>query len=107
MPYTIKYAVRNKDDTLTYIADDTVGSALAGTTKTFDAKTGTQLKEGYQAGYFPETGSHSITFNIEGGNDYTFIYVPKPEVEYTVKYLEKGTENPLAAPRLLRPATRW
>lgn len=99
MPYTIKYAVRNKDDTLTYIADDTVGSALAGTTKTFDAKTGTQLKEGYQAGYFPETGSHSITFNIEGGNDYTFIYVPKPEVEYTVKYLEKGTENPLAAPQ--------
>lgn len=99
MPYTIKYAVRNKDDTLTYIADDTVGSALAGTTKTFDAKTGTQLKEGYQAGYFPETGSHSITFDIEGGNDYTFIYVPKPEVEYTVKYLEKGTENPLAAPQ--------
>lgn len=96
MPYTIKYAVRNKDDTLTYIADDTVGSALAGTTKTFDAKTGTQLKEGYQAGYFPETGSHSITFNIEGGNDYTFIYVPKPEVEYTVKYLEKGTGNQLA-----------
>lgn len=99
MPYTIKYAVRNKDDTLTYIADDTVGSALAGTTKTFDAKTGTQLKEGYQAGYFPETGSHSITFNIEGGNDYTFIYVPKPEVEYTVKYLEKGTGNQLAEPK--------
>lgn len=96
MPYTIKYAVRNADDTLTYIADDTVGSALAGTTKTFDAKTGTQLNEGYQTGYFPETGSHSITFNIEGGNDYTFIYVPKPEVEYTVKYLEKGTENQLA-----------
>ena len=96
MPYTIKYAVRNIDNTLTYIADDTVGSALAGTTKTFDAKTGTQLNEGYQTGYFPETGSHSITFDIEGSNDYTFIYVPKPEVEYTVKYLEKGTENQLA-----------
>ena len=25
--------------------------------------------------------------------------MPKPEVEYTVKYLEKGTENPLAAPQ--------
>lgn len=99
MPYIIKYAVRNKDDTLTYIADDTVGSALAGTTKTFDAKTGTQLYEDYQTGYFPETGSHSITFNIEGGNDYTFIYVPKPEVEYTVKYLEKGTGNQLAEPK--------
>lgn len=99
MPYIIKYAVRNKDDTLTYIADDTVGSALAGTTKTFDAKTGTQLYEDYQTGYFPETGSHSITFNIEGGNDYTFIYVPKPEVEYTVKYLERGTGNQLAEPK--------
>lgn len=102
MPYTIKYAVRNEDDTLTYIADDTVGSALAGTTKTFDAKTGTQLKEGYQTGYFPETGSHSITFNIEGGNDYTFIYVPKPEVEYTVKYLEKGTGSQLAEPMTVK-----
>lgn len=102
MPYTIKYAVRNEDGSLTYIADDTVGSALAGTTKTFDAKTGTQLKEGYQAGYFPETGSHSITFNIEGGNDYTFIYVPKPEVEYTVKYLEKGTKNQLAEPMTVK-----
>ena len=89
--YTIKYAVRNDDGSLTYIAEDTVGSALAGTTKTFDAKTGTQLNEGYQTGYFPETGSHSITFSVEGNNDYTFIYVPKPEVPYTVKYLEKGT----------------
>ena len=95
MQYTIKYAVKNADGSLTYIADDTVGSALAGTTKTFDAKTGTQLNEGYQTGYFPETGSHSITFNIEGGNDYTFIYVPKPEVEYTVRYLDKATSNPV------------
>ncbi len=93
--YAIKYAVKNDDGSLTYIAEDTVGSALAGTTKTFDAKTGTQLNEGYQTGYFPETGSHSITFSVEGNNDFTFIYVPKPEVPYTVKYLEKGTGNVL------------
>lgn len=98
--YTIKYAVRNKDGTLTYIADDTKGSALALTTKTFEAKTGTQLTEGYQSGYFPETSSHSITMDIEGTadnrlNDFTFYYVQKDKVKYTVRYLEKGTNTVL------------
>lgn len=99
--YTIKYAVRNEDGTLTYIADDTKGSALALTTKTFEAKTGTQLKDGYQSGYFPETSSHSITMDIDNPakNVYTFVYVPKAEVEYTVKYLEKGTGTQLAEPK--------
>lgn len=99
--YTIKYAVRNEDGTYTYIADDTKGSALALTTKTFEAKTGTQLKEGYQSGYFPETSSHSITMDIDNPakNVYTFVYVPKAKVEYTVKYLEKGTGTQLAEPK--------
>lgn len=99
--YTIKYAVRNEDGTLTYIADDTKGSALALTTKTFEAKTGTQLKEGYQSGYFPTTSSHSIIMDIDNPakNEYTFVYVPKAEVEYTVKYLEKGTGTQLAEPK--------
>jgi putative uncharacterized protein (fragment) len=102
--YTIKYAVRNKDGTLTYIADDTKGSALALTTKTFEAKTGDQLNEGYQSGYFPETSSHSITMDIDNPakNEYTFVYVPKAEVEYTVKYLEKGTETQLANPKTVK-----
>lgn len=102
--YTIKYAVRNEDGTLTYIADDTKGSALALTTKTFEAKTGTQLTEGYQSGYFPETSSHSITMDIDNPakNEYTFVYVPKAEVEYTVKYLEKGTGAPLENPKTVK-----
>ena len=102
--YTIKYAVRNEDGTLTYIADDTKGSALALTTKTFEAKTGTQLKEGYQSGYFPTTSSHSITMDIDdpAKNEYTFVYVPKAEVEYTVKYLEKGTGAPLENPKTVK-----
>lgn len=102
--YTIKYAVRNEDGTLTYIADDTKGSALALTTKTFEAKTGTQLKEGYQSGYFPTTSSHSIIMDIDNPakNEYTFVYVPKAEVEYTVKYLEKGTETQLANPKTVK-----
>ena len=104
MKYTIKYAVQNEDGTLTYIADDTTGSALAGSTKTFEAKTGDQLNKGYQSGYFPTTSSHSITMDIKDPtqNEYTFVYVPKAEVEYTVKYLEKGTETQLANPKTVK-----
>ena len=89
--YTIKYELEGG----TEIAPPSTGSALAGTTKTFDAKTGTELNEGYQTGYFPESSSHSITMDINGNNEYTFFYVKKAEVNYTVRYLEKGTGNVL------------
>ena len=97
MEYTIRYELEDG----TEIAPPTTGSALAGTTKTFDAKTGMQLNEDYQSGYFPKVSSHSLTIDIDHPekNEYTFIYVAKPEVEYTVKYLEKGTGNQLAEPK--------
>lgn len=95
MTYTVKYELENG----TEIAPPTTGSALAGTTKTFNAKTGTELNEGYQSGYFPQVSSHSLTINIEGGNEFTFIYVARTEVTYTVKYLEKGTNTQLAEPK--------
>lgn len=95
MTYTVKYELENG----TEIAPPTTGSALAGTTKTFNAKTGTELNKGYQSGYFPKVSSHSLTINIEGGNEFTFIYVARTEVTYTVKYLEKGTNTQLAEPK--------
>ena len=100
MTYTVKYELENG----TEIAPPTTGSALAGATKTFNAKTGTELNEGYQSGYFPKVSSHSLTIDIEGTavnkkNEYTFVYVAKDEVAYTVKYLEKGTETQLADPK--------
>ena len=97
MTYTVKYELADG----TQIAPPTTGSALAGSTKTFNAKTGTELNEGYQSGYFPNTSSHSVTIDIANpaNNTYTFVYVPKAEVTYTVKYLEKGTNNQLAAPK--------
>lgn len=97
MQYTIRYAVENTDGTLTYIAGDSTGSALAGTTKTFDAKAGDQLFPDYQSGYFPVTSSHSLVIDINDQlrNEYTFLYVQKDKVPYTVKYLEKGTEQVL------------
>lgn len=89
--YTIHYQLKDG----TSVADDTKGSALAGSTKTFEAKTGDQLNKGYQSGYFPTTSSHSITMDINGGNEYTFEYVKMPEVEYTVRYLDKATGEPV------------
>lgn len=89
--YTIKYTLENG----TVIADETTGSALAGTTLTFEAKTGDELNEDYQSGYFPNTGSHSLTMDINGNNEFTFVYVAKEKVGYTVRYLEKGTEKVL------------
>lgn len=89
--YTIHYRLADG----TTIAPDTTGSALAGATKTFDAKTGTDLNQGYQTGYFPNVGSHSITMNIDGGNEFTFVYVPGEKVNYTVRYLEKDTNKVL------------
>lgn len=88
--YTIYY--KSGD---TEIAEPTTGSALAGTTLTFEAKTGDELNEGYQSGYFPHTGSHSLTMDINGNNEFTFVYVEKAKVGYTVRYLEKGTEKVL------------
>ena len=93
MTYTVEYKLENG----TEIAPPTTGSALAGTTKTFNAKTGTELNEGYQSGYFPKVSSHSITIDIANPskNKYTFVYVAKNEVEYTVRYLDKTTGKPV------------
>lgn len=88
--YTIYY--KSGD---TEIAEPTTGSALAGTTLTFEAKTGDELNEGYRSGYFPHTGSHSLTMDINGNNEFTFVYVAKEKVGYTVRYLDKGTEKVL------------
>lgn len=93
MTYTVKYELENG----TEIAPPSTGSALAGTTKTFNAKTGMELNEGYQSGYFRKVSSHSITIDIAdpSKNEYTFVYVAKNEVEYTVRYLDKTTGKPV------------
>ena len=80
------------------IADPITGSTLAGQTKTFDAKGGTDLKIGYQTGYFPLVESHSLTINIddadnEGDNTFTFWYEPAEAVPYTVYYVAETLKN--------------
>ena len=93
--YTIYYKIQDTD---TEIADPTTGSGLAGATKTFEAKGGTDLYEAYQEGYFPVVKSHSMTIDIENdaNNVYTFWYVQKEAVPYTVMYLNKETGVPVA-----------
>lgn len=96
--YTIYYKIQGTD---TEIADPTTGSALAGVTKTFEAKGGTDLYADYQEGYFPVTKSHSLTLDINATeendtNVYTFWYVQKDAVPYTVKYLNKETGESVA-----------
>lgn len=87
----VLYAIRYELTDGTPIAEPTVGSTLAGASKTFTAKAGTELYAGYQEGYFPKTNSHTLLMNINGGNEYTFVYVAMPNAPYTVRYLEKGT----------------
>ena len=92
----VDYVIHYRLEDGTTIAEDTTGSALAGTTKTFAAKTFGMLNEGYQTGYYPLEGSHSIQMDIEGTNEYTFVYVAREKVNYTVRYLERNTETVLS-----------
>lgn len=94
MNYTVKFVYKDANGNEIEIADPITGSALAGNTKTFDAKVGSALKSGYQTRYFPEIQSHSLTIDIEDEtkNVYTFYYVYRDTVPYSVYYLTK--ENP-------------
>ena len=96
--YTVYYKIQDTD---TQIADPTTGSGLAGITKTFEAKGGTDLYAAYQEGYFPVVKSHSMTLDIKATeendtNVFTFWYVQREAVPYTVKYLNKETGEPVA-----------
>ena len=92
----VDYVIRYTDEAGTEIAPPTTGKALAGTTKTFDAKAGDELNEGYRTGYYPKTNSHSMVMEIKGENEkneYTFVYKQMPMVQYTVRYINRATGN--------------
>lgn len=99
--YTILYKYKDTEGNEVEIAAPTTGSGLAGITKTFEAKGGTDLYADYQEGYFPVAKSHSMTIDINATkendtNVYTFWYVQKDAVPYTVKYLNKKTGESVA-----------
>lgn len=86
--YKIYYKLFNTD---IQIADPTVGSAIAGHNKTFDAKTEDQLYAGYRQGYFPLVSSHTITMSADGTHEFTFYYVYVEAMPYKVQYINKTT----------------
>ncbi|MBO5786945.1 MAG: InlB B-repeat-containing protein [Clostridia bacterium] len=103
VPYTVRYVVQNSDGTKTQIAETTEGSALAGTTVTFNAKVSAELYEGYREGYFPLTPSHSLTMDVtqsETGMFYDFVYVAKDKVPYTVRYVDENGKD-LISPKVV------
>lgn len=94
------------------IAEDTNGYAYEGSTRTFQAKAGdpyNQLYDGYNNSYFPTLASHSITIasEVEGtdapqNNVFTFFYVcPEMPITYTIKYINKQTNKPIADEQVL------
>lgn len=92
----VDYVIRYTDEDGKEIAPPTTGKALAGTTKTFDAKAGDELNEGYRTGYYPLTNSHSMVMEIKGENEkneFTFVYKQMPQVQYTVRYINRATGN--------------
>lgn len=88
--YTVQFVLQN--DHSVKVADDITGAGLAGTTKTFDAKGGTDLYADYQVGYFPTVKSQSLLLDINATElVITFEYVQKEAVPYTVKYINRET----------------
>lgn len=88
--YTVQFVLQN--DHNVKVADDITGAGLAGTTKTFDAKGGTDLYADYQEGCFPTVKSQSLLLDINAADlVITFEYVKKEAVPYTVRYINNET----------------
>lgn len=85
--YKIYYKLRKTGED---IAEPTMGSAIVGNNKTFYAKTETDLYEGFQDRYFPETSSHTITMSADGNHEFTFWYEYVEAMPYKVQYLDEN-----------------
>ena len=113
--YIVYFKVQDTD---IQIADPITGSTRAGETKTFDAKGDDALYVKYRDGYFPVVKSHSMTLEINtpetAGTDangiewveitnadgskkivqsFTFWYVQKDAVPYTVYYVAETLKD--------------
>ncbi len=73
------------------IADPTVGSAIAGHNKTFEAKAGEDLYAAYRVGFYPLVNSHTITMSVDGTHEFTFYYIYVPSMPYAVRYVDAET----------------
>lgn len=90
--YTIYYKLLSTGE---QIAEPTVGSAIVGHNKTFLAKTGNDLYEGYRTGFYPQTSSHTITMSADGNHEFTFYYEFVESMPYKVQYIDADTNQPI------------
>ncbi len=102
MPYEVKFIYKSGDNEIE-IAKPIKGSALGGSSKTFDAKGNEELYAGYQVGYFPVIQSHTITIDLEdtSKNTFTFYYEKIDNVPYTVYYLDAETNEYVYEPKVV------
>lgn len=88
--YSINYVKKGTDEA---VAASSQGSAFVSSTRTFQAKGGSDLNE---EGWWPTVTSHSILIDPdEGENSFTFQYIKKESVWYTVKYVNAVTGEEL------------
>lgn len=100
--YRINYKLFNTDID---IADPTIGSAIAGHNKTFDAKAGDQLYSDYKTGFYPLTSSHTITMSVDGTHEFTFYYVYVESMPYKVQYINELTGAKLCEDKIVSDNT--
>lgn len=82
---TVRYVLKGTD---TEIAESVTQQAYVGDLKTFEAKTGSLLDDGYQEGYYPSFGSSSVTVDEDNSkNVIVFEYEKVKPAPYRVKYV--------------------
>ena len=98
---TVMYVVLNADGSETEIAETEIQRAYVGSQKTFDAKTGNQLYEGYREGFYPGYASSSVLVDVdESKNIVKFVYQETDPAPYSVEYWVENDDGSL------RPAFR-
>lgn len=95
MEYTVRFVYKDGSGNEIEIADPITGFALGGNSKTFEAKGNDQLYAGYREGYFPQIHSHTIVIDLDdpSKNEFTFYYIKKDAVPYSVYYLTETDPN--------------
>ena len=96
--YKIYYKLLKTDEE---IAPATIGSAIAGNNKTFEAKAGNELNPEFRVGYYPMQNSHTITMSVDGTREFTFYYVYVESMPYKVRYLNADTGEALCEDKLV------
>ena len=88
------------------VADSTTGRAFVYKTKTFNAKCGEELNNTHEwiedgVNWWPTINSHSLVIKsneqgkVYAPNEWTFYYIQKQSVHYTIQYLDAVSRTPL------------